>query len=36
MLWKVTLKDNRWAKCCTVSTKEREKIKRTSKQKVAG
>ena len=29
------LKDNRWAKRCTVATKEREEVERTTKQKMA-
>ena len=29
------MKNNRWTKRCTVATKEREEIKRTTKQKMA-
>ena len=29
------MKDNRWTKCCTVATKEREEIKRMTRQKMA-
>ena len=29
------LKDNRWTKRCTVATKDREEVERTTKQKMA-